>query len=162
MAGKVKAIPEGFHTLSPHIMVRDAGNAIEFYKKAFGAEEIVRMPGPDGKTVMHAELKFGDSTMMMCQEMPGMECSSVSPQTAGKTTAVLHLYVDNVDALYDRAVKAGAKSIMPVTDMFWGDRYGQVSDPFGHVWSIATHKHDYTPEQIKKNMGEFFANCGKK
>jgi PhnB protein len=162
MAGKVKPIPEGFNTLSPHIMVRDADKAIEFYKKAFGAEEICRMPGPDGKTIMHAELKFGNSTMMMCQEMPGMECSSVSPQTAGKTTTVLHLYVEDADALYNRAVKAGAKSIMPVSDMFWGDRYGQVGDPFGHVWSIATHKHDYTPEQINKNMGEFFANCAKK
>ena len=161
MAGKVKAIPDGFHTLSPHIMVRDADKAIEFYKKAFGAEEIVRMPGPDGKTVMHAELKLGDSRMMMCQEMPGMECSSASPQTTGKTTAVLHLYVENADALFDRAVKAGAKPIMPISDMFWGDRYGQVSDPFGHVWSIATHKQDYTPEQMKKNMGEFFAKCKK-
>ena len=161
MAGKVKAIPDGFHTLSPHIMVRDADKAIEFYKKAFGAEEIVRMPGPDGKTVMHAELKLGDSRMMMCQETPGMECSSASPQTTGKTTAVLHLYVENADALYDRAVKAGAKPIMPIADMFWGDRYGQVSDPFGHVWSIATHKQDYTPEQMKRNMGEFFAKCKK-
>jgi PhnB protein len=161
MAGNVRAIPEGFNTLSPHIMVRDAEKAIDFYKKAFGAEEIARMPGPDGKTIMHAELKFGNSMMMMCQEMPGMECSSVSPQTAGKTTAVLHLYVEDADALFDRAVKAGAKSIMPIGDMFWGDRYGQVGDPFGHVWSIGTHKHDYTPEQIKKNMAEFFTSCGK-
>jgi uncharacterized glyoxalase superfamily protein PhnB len=161
MAGKVRAIPEGFNTLSLHIVVRDADKAIEFYKKAFGAEEIFRMPGPDGKTVMHAELKIGNSTMMMCQETPGMECSTASPQTTGKATAVFHLYVEDADALYHRAVKAGAKSIMPISDMFWGDRYGQVGDPFGHVWSIATHKHDYTPEQMKKNMAEFFATCKK-
>lgn len=161
MAGKVRAIPEGFGTLSMHIVVRDADKAIDFYKKAFGAEEIVRMPGPDGKTIMHAELKFGNSIMMMCQEMPGMECGTASPETAGKATAVLHLYVEDADALFDRAVKAGAKTIMPMADMFWGDRYGQVGDPFGHVWSIATHKHDYTPEEMKKNMVEFFANCAK-
>lgn len=159
MEGKVRAIPEGFNTLSPHIMVRDASRAIEFYKKAFGAEEIFRMPGPDGKSVMHAELKFGNSRMMIGEEMPGMECGSASPQTAGRTTAVLHLYVEDADALFDRAVKAGATPTMPTTDMFWGDRYGQVRDPFGHIWSIATHKHDLTPEQIQKNAAEFFAHC---
>ena len=138
MAGNVRAIPEGFNTLSPHIMVRGADKAIDFYKKAFGAEEIFRMPGPDGKTVMHAELKFGNSTLMMCEEMPGMECSSTSPQTAGKATAVLHMYVEDADAMYNRAVKAGAKQTMPLTDMFWGDRYGQVKDPYGLQWSFAT------------------------
>lgn len=162
MAGKVRAIPEGFNTLSPHIAVRDAANAIEFYKKAFGAEEIARMPGPDGKVIMHAELRFGNSTMMMCQEMPGMNCNLVSPQsTATKTTAVLHLYVEDADSLFNRAVAAGATPTMPIADQFWGDRYGQVTDPYGHIWSIATHKYDYTVEQIQKNAQEAFSKCGK-
>ena len=161
MAGKVRAIPEGFNTLSPHITVRDAARAIDFYKKAFGAEEIARMPGPDGKIVMHAELRFGNSTMMMCEEMPGMNCNLASPQTIGKVTSVLHLYVEDADALFNRAVKAGAKATMPLADQFWGDRYGQVTDPFGHIWSIATHKHDYTVEQIQKNAAEAFGHCTK-
>lgn len=163
MTGKVKAIPDGFNTLSPHIQVRGASKAIEFYKKAFGAEEVARMPGPDGKSIMHAELKFGNSMLMMCEEQPGGEgCGCVSPQTTGRTTAVLHLYVENADAFFDRAVKAGAKATMPLMDMFWGDRYGQVTDPFGHVWSIATHKQDLTPAQMQKGAQEFFASmCGK-
>jgi uncharacterized glyoxalase superfamily protein PhnB len=162
MTGKVKAIPDGFNSLSPHIQVRGAAQAIEFYKKAFGAEEIFRMPGPDGKSIMHAELKFGNSMLMLCEEMPGEGCGCTSPQTAGKTTAVLHLYVDDADSLYNRAVKAGAKETMPLMDAFWGDRYGQVTDPFGHVWSIATHKQDLTPEQIQNGAQEFFAGmCGK-
>ncbi len=159
MAGKVKAIPDGFNTLSAHLAVKDAAKAIEFYKKAFGAEEIFRMPGPGGQGVMHAEMRFGNSTLMLCQEMPGQQCSLVSPQTASnKCTAVLHLYVENADAAYDRAVKAGATASMPLMDAFWGDRYGQVTDPFGQVWSIATHKQDLTPEQIAKGAEEFFAS----
>ncbi|MDO8632264.1 MAG: VOC family protein [Phycisphaerales bacterium] len=163
MAGKVKAIPDGYNTLSPHIQVRGAGKAIEFYKKAFGAEEMFRMPGPDGKSIMHAELKIGNSMLMLCEEMPGGDgCACVSPQTTGKTTAVLHLYVEDADSLYNRAVKAGAKATMPLMDAFWGDRYGQVTDPFGHVWSIASHKRDLTPQQIEQGAQEFFASmCGK-
>lgn len=162
MSGKVRAIPEGYNTLSPHITVRGVGKALEFYKKAFGAEEMCKMPGPDGKTIMHAEVKFGNSTMMLCEEMPGMGCSLVSPlSTDGKTTAVLHLYVEDADALFNRAVKAGAKATMPLADQFWGDRYGQLTDPFGHTWSIATHKYDYTPEEIQKKAAEAFAQCAK-
>ncbi len=162
MSGKVKAVPDGFNTLSPHIMVRGAGKAIEFYKKAFAAEEVARMPGPDGQSVMHAEMQFGNSRLMLCDEMPREGCSCASPQTAGKTTAVLHLYVENADASFDRAVKAGATVTMPLMDMFWGDRYGQVTDPFGHVWSIATHKQDLTPDQIQKGAEQFMAGmCGK-
>jgi uncharacterized glyoxalase superfamily protein PhnB len=163
MAGKVKAIPDGFNTLSPHIVVRGGGKAIEFYKKAFGAEEVARMPGPDGQSICHAELKIGNSRLMLADEMPGGEgCACVSPQTTGKTTAVLHLCVEDADSMYNRAVKAGAKATMPLMDAFWGDRYGQVTDPFGHVWSIATHKRDLTLEQIQKGAQEFFAGvCGK-
>jgi uncharacterized glyoxalase superfamily protein PhnB len=162
MAGKVKAIPDGFNTVSAHIVVKGAEKAIDFYKKAFGAEEIFRMPGPGGQGVMHAEIKIGNSTVMMCDEMPGAECPTASPQTVGKPTAVLHLYVEDADSMYNRAVKAGAKASMPLMDAFWGDRYGQVTDPFGHVWSIATHKQDLTPDQIAKGAQEFFAGMCKK
>jgi len=162
MAGKAKAVPDGYSTVSGHLTVRGAAQAIDFYKKAFGAEEIARMNMPDGKTVCHAQIKIGSSMVMLNDEMPGGECPVASPQTTGKTTVVLHLYVENCDAFYDRAVKAGAKATMPLMDAFWGDRYGQVTDPFGHVWSIATHKQDLTLEQIKKGAAAFFASmCAK-
>ena len=149
-------IPEGFHTVTPHMIVRDAQQAIDFYKKAFGAEEVCLMPGPDGKDVMHAELQIGDSRIMMCGEWPGME-RFLSPETLKGTTICMHMYVNDVDAAFKKAVDAGATPSMPVMDTFWGDRYGKVTDPFGHEWSIATHKQDLTPEQIAKGAGEFFA-----
>lgn len=156
MANKVQPIPERFGTLTPYLVARDASKAIEFYKKAFGAEEIFRMPGPDGNGVMHAEIKIGNSVLMLVDEMPQMK-SWVSPQSLKGTTVTLHLYVEDVDAMFKRAVDAGATVSMPVMDAFWGDRYGKVTDPFGHEWSIATHKQDLTPEEIQKGAQEFFA-----
>ena len=159
MSGNVKAIPEGYGTITPHIIVKNGEEAIEFYKKAFGAEEIFRMPGPGGKGVMHAELKIGNSRVMLDDERPQGNCRS--PQSQGGTTFVVHLYVENADAAFDRATKAGAKVEMPLMDAFWGDRYGMLSDPFGHHWSIATHIKDLTPAEIEKGATEFFANMGK-
>jgi PhnB protein len=136
-------------------MVKDAAAAIEFYKRAFGAEEVERMPGPGGKGVMHAEIKIGDSRIMLSDEFPGTGCSS--PQTLGGTTCQLFLYVPDVDSAYQRAVSAGATATMPVADMFWGDRYGKLSDPFGHQWGLATHKEDVSPSELKRRSEEFFA-----
>lgn len=155
MAKRVKAIPEGFHTLTPHLTVRGAAKAIEFYKRAFGAKVRMRMAGPDGKSIMHAELKIGDSIVFLNDESPDMGCHS--PQSLGGTPSALHLYVRNVDAAVKRAVAAGAKVQMPVADMFWGDRYGKVIDPFGHVWGLGTHKEDLTPKEICKRAEAFFA-----
>ena len=145
----VKPIPEGYHTLTPYFTVRDAARAIEFYKQAFGAVEKGVMNGPDGK-VMHAELRIGDSLFMLADEFP--QYGSLSPQSTGGTGMGLHIYVEDVDSAFDRAVKAGATTEMPVTDMFWGDRYGQIEDPFGHRWSIATHIRDVAPADMQKAM----------
>jgi len=152
---QVSPIPEGFHTLTPHVIVKGAGEAIEFYKKAFGAEEICRMPGPDGM-VMHAEVKIGGSVMMVADEFPSMGVRG--PQ--GGSPVTLHLYVEDVDAAFEKAVAAGAQVSMPVMDMFWGDRYGKLTDPFGHEWSIATHKEDLTPEEIAKRGEEAMKQMG--
>ena len=149
-----KAIPDGFNTLTPHIIVQDATRAIDFYKKAFGAQEQTRHMAPDGKTVMHAQLKIGNSMLMLANEFPPM---CVSPKARGGTSVTLHLYVENVDAAFDRAVKAGCTVKMPVSDQFWGDRYGQVEDPFGHLWSLGTHKVDLTKQQIAQNAQAAFA-----
>ena len=145
MAKAKQPIPDGFHTVTPHLIMKDAAGAIEFYKNAFGAEETSRMPGPDGK-VMHAELKIGNSMLMIADEFPDM--GSSGPKSIGGSPVTLHIYVDDVDALFDRAVKAGGKVTMPLADMFWGDRYGRLEDPFGHQWSIGTHTEDLTPEEI--------------
>jgi len=153
-----KPIPDGFHTITPHLVVSDAAKAIEFYKKAFGAQEIERFMRPDGKAVMHAQLKIGDSMMMLGSEFPP-HC--LSPKSRGGTSVSLHLYVENADATFDRAVKAGCTVKMPMMDQFWGDRYGQVEDPFGHEWSMATHKKDLTQDQIAANAKAFFANMQK-
>jgi uncharacterized glyoxalase superfamily protein PhnB len=149
-----KPIPDGFHTLTPHIIVQDAAKAVEFYKKAFAAQEITRHMTPDGKAVMHAQLKIGNSMLMLGQEMPP---TCLSPKSRGGTSATLHLYVENADAAFDRAVKAGCTVKMPLTDQFWGDRYGMAEDPFGHQWSIATHKQDLSAEQIAANAKAAFA-----
>jgi PhnB protein len=141
----VEAIPKGYHTLTPYMTVRDAARAIEFYKQAFGAVEKGVMPAPDGK-IMHAELIIGDSVFMLADEFP--QYGSMSPLSTGGSGMGLHIYVEDVDSAFDRAVKAGAKVDMPVSDMFWGDRYGKLSDPFGHKWSIATHKADLTMEEM--------------
>ena len=145
-------IPAGYHSVTPSLIVRDAAAAIDFYQRAFGAEDLGRMAGPDGK-VMHAELAFGDSVVFLGDEMP--EQGKHSPQTLGSATGSLHLYVPNVDAAVKRAVDAGARVTMPIADMFWGDRYGKVTDPYGHEWGLATHKEDVTPAQMKKRAAEF-------
>jgi uncharacterized glyoxalase superfamily protein PhnB len=148
MSSRIKPIPSGFHTLTPHLIVKGASKAIEFYKKAFGAEEIGRMPGPDGKSIMHADLKIGDSHVFLADEFPEMDCRA--PETVGGTPVTIHMYVEDVDAAFGKAVAAGAHVKMPLSDMFWGDRYGVLADPFGHAWSLATHKEDLTPEEIGK------------
>ena len=153
-----KPIPEGFHTLTPHLVVPDGAAAIDFYKKAFDAQELTRLLTPDGKTVMHGQLKIGNSMLMLGSEMPP-QC--LSPKSRGGTSVTLHLYVADADAAFDRAVKAGGTVKMPVSDMFWGDRYGVVEDPFGHQWAIATHQHDYTQEQVVANAKAMFAKMGK-
>ena len=155
----VKSIPEGMHTLTPHIVCEGASDAIAFYKKAFNAEEITRLPGPNGK-VMHAAVRIGDSVLMLMDDFP--EWGSLGPQALKGTPVTLHLYMKDVDAAMQQAVAAGAQVTMPAADMFWGDRYGQVVDPFGHRWSIATHKQDLTPEEIQQNMAKMgeLEGCG--
>lgn len=153
---KAKPIPDGFHSITPHLVCRDAAKSMEFYTKAFGAEEVVRMPGPGGQGVMHAEMRIGNSLFMIADENPAMACKS--PLTFGGSPVTIHLYVEDVDKAFERATKAGAKPVMPPMDMFWGDRYGQVSDPSGHVWSIATHTKDMTPAEMGKAAEAFFAS----
>jgi PhnB protein len=149
MSGPVNPIPEGYHSVTPYLTCSDTAKAIEFYKRAFGAKEIMRMPMPNGK-IGHAELRIGDSIVMLADEMPGGE--GRSPQSLGGTTAGLFLYVKDVDAAYKKAVDAGGKATMPPQDMFWGDRYGKLHDPYGHSWSLATHKEDVAPEEMQKRM----------
>ena len=145
----VNPIPEGMHTVTPHLVCAGAGAAIDFYKKAFGAAETARIPGPGGKLI-HASIRIGDSTVMLVDEMP--EWGSLGPKALKGTPVVIHLYVDDVDAFTARAVAAGAKVTMPVADMFWGDRYGQIEDPFGHRWSVATHVRDVSPADMQQAM----------
>jgi uncharacterized glyoxalase superfamily protein PhnB len=149
-------IPAGQHTITPHLVIKGASEAIEFYTQAFGAEEICRMPmpGADGQVKLgHAELKIGDSRLFLADEFP--EYCSVGP--SGNTPVHLHLYVTDANAAFARAVEAGAKVSMPLADMFWGDRYGKLVDPFGHHWSIAEHLEDLTPEQMEERMAAAFA-----
>jgi len=159
MSTKVKAIPAGYHTITPNLLVREAGKAIEFYKKAFAAELVMNMPGPDG-SVMHAELRIGDSVIMLGDEKPDMGCKG--PNAYGGSPVSFYVYVENVDAAWKRAVDAGGTPKMPLADMFWGDRCGQLEDPFGHTWSLAQHIKDLTPEEIKKGQAAFFAQIKKK
>ncbi len=155
----VDPIPDGFHTITPHMVVRGASEAIEFYKKAFGAEEIMRMPGPNGMGVMHSEIKIGNSMLMLVDEMPMMD-RWVSPAKLNGTTVALAIHTDDTDALFKRAVDAGATVTMQPMDAFWGDRYAKVADPFGHEWEICTHQEDVTPEECAKRAEAFFANMG--
>ncbi len=154
MAGKVSPLPAGFHTVTPHLVIKGAGAAIDFYKKAFGAEEVMRMPGPDGQSVMHAELKIGDSIIFLADEFPGMPARS--PKALGGTTVTITLYVVDADKVFNQAVAAGATPALPPTDMFWGDRYAKVLDPFGHDWAIATHKEDVPPDEMAKRAAAAF------
>lgn len=155
MPTSVKPIPDGFHTIQPSLVVRNAVQAIDFYKKALGAQEISRMPGPDGK-IMHAELRIGDSVLFLSEENPNMGFAK-SPQTLGGCTGSLNVYVPDVDQVFKQAISAGAKEAMPVADQFWGDRYGLLTDPFGYVWGIATHKENLSNDEIQKRARNFFA-----
>jgi PhnB protein len=156
MKTNVKYLPQGFHALTPYLTVKNGAEAIEFYKRAFGARELVRMPMPDGK-VAHAELQIDDSIFMLGQECP--EHGQVSPETLEGSPVGLALYVKNVDEAFDRAVGAGASVKEPVADKFWGDRSGSLTDPFGHKWMLLTHIEDVSPQEIKKRMAEAFATA---
>jgi PhnB protein len=155
---KVEAVPSRYGTVTPHLIVSPCSEALDFYVKAFGAKVLGKMEGPGG-TLMHAEMKIGDSIVMLADEQPSMPGQSGrrTPKGAGATTAYVVLYVKDVDALFERAVAAGGTAAMPPQDMFWGDRYGVVVDPFGHNWSLATHIRDLTPEEMMKGMEEAFA-----
>jgi PhnB protein len=147
----VKAIPDGMHSLTPHLVCDGAAAAIEFYKKAFGAVEQGRIPGPEGRLV-HASVRIGDSVLWLMDEWPDM--GAVGPHKLKGTPVFIHLYVPDADATLAQAVAAGATVTMPMADMWWGDRYGQVKDPFGHSWSIATHQLDLTPQELAQNMAK--------
>ncbi|MBV8665602.1 MAG: VOC family protein [Burkholderiaceae bacterium] len=147
---QVKPIPEGMRTVTPHLVCGGAAEAIEFYKKAFNAKEHGRMPGPGGKLI-HAQIQIGDSMLMLVDEFPEM-AGSLSPKSLKGTPVSIHLYVENVDEAFAQAVAAGATVKMPLADMFWGDRFGMIEDPFGHHWTLATHTRDLTPEQMQAEM----------
>jgi PhnB protein len=151
MSKAVRPIPEGYQSITPQITCRNAAAAIDFYKNVFGAVEIMRMPGPGGQ-VMHAELMIGDSHLMLNDEFPGM-CKAPEPTNVHSHS--LFVYTDNVDALFDRALKAGARTDMPLDNMFWGDRYGKFTDPFGHQWGVATHVEDVAPEEMQRRSAEW-------
>jgi PhnB protein len=151
MAKAKRSVPEGFHTVTPQLTLDNAAQAIDWYKKALGAEELSRAPGPDGK-LMHAEIKIGDSKIMLNDAVMGNK----GPKMLGGSPASLWIYVDDCDALFNRAVGAGAQVRMPMADMFWGDRCGSVIDPHGYSWTVATHKEDLTREEIEKRQEEFF------
>ncbi|MDR3678050.1 MAG: VOC family protein [Acidobacteriota bacterium] len=159
MAGKVKAVPDGTHSITAHLMVRQATKAIEFYQKAFGAQVLGVHKTPDGK-VMHATLKVGDSQFMLADEFPGM--SNPAAQTLGGSPVVINLYSENVDTLFNQAVTAGATVKMPLANQFWGDRYGQIVDPFGHSWALGAHIEDVAPEEMERRANAIFAEMGKK
>lgn len=154
MPRKVRPIPKGYHTVTPSLTQEDAGKTIAFCKQAFGAKERMRLTGPSGK-IMHAEIQIGDSIVMLGEEAP--EMGARSPESLGGSPASILLYVKNVDSFVDKAVAAGATVAMPVQDMFWGDRYGKLQDPFGHQWQVATHKEDLTPKQMAKRAQEAMA-----
>jgi PhnB protein len=147
MTAAVKAIPEGYHSVTPYLILNAAGDAIAFYQKALGAEEVLRMEDPGGK-VHHAEIKIGDSRIMLADEHP--ELQALSPKTVGGSLVSIHLYVTDVDIAVERAVAAGAKLIRPVADQFYGDRVGGIEDPFGYRWFIATHKEDLSMDEIRR------------
>ena len=159
MTASVKPVPEGFHTATPTLVVRNAAEAIDFYKEVFGAEEIMRMPSPDGK-ISHAELKIGDSIIFLSDEFPNM--GGKSPETLGGFTGGIYLYVPDVDDVFQRAFDAGGKAAMPVTDMFWGDRHGNFTDPYGHSWGVSTHVEDVPEEEMGKRAQAFYAQMEQK
>ena len=150
MSNAVRPIPEGYHSITPQLTCGDASRAIDFYKDVLGATEIMRMPGPDGK-IMHAELQIGDSKVIVNDECPGI---AVAPDPSAPHSTYLFVYTEDVDALYNRALGAGSKVDMPLDNMFWGDRYGKFTDPFGHQWGVATHVEDVAPEEMKRRSEE--------
>lgn len=154
MTKAINPIPDGYHTLSPYLIVRSAADALDFYKKAFGATELCRLNMPDGK-IGHAEFKIGDSIFMISDESP--QCPSTSPETLGGSAVTLHLYVHDADTTFADAIKAGAKETMPLANQFWGDRMGGLVDPFGHRWLIATHVEDVDPSEFQSRMEACFA-----
>jgi PhnB protein len=158
MTNKVKPIPDGYHAVTPYLFIKGAGRAIEFYKKVFGAKERLRMQMPGGDAVAHAELEFGNSVVMLADECPAMEAKS--PQAIGGSPVMIHLYVDDVDTVFKRAVDAGAKVLQPLEDKFYGDRSGSITDPFGHLWGIATHKEDVAPDEISRRAAAMFEKKG--
>lgn len=149
MASKVKSIPEGYHSITPYLIIKGAAAAIDYYKEIFGATELLRIPQADGR-IGHAELKFGDSVVMLADEFP--EMNTVSPKTLGSSPVGILLYVEDVDATFAKAVSKGAKVQKGLADQFYGDRNGTVEDPFGHKWTIATHKEDVSPEELQRRM----------
>lgn len=155
---EIEKIPKNYHSITPVLIVNNGDEAIEFYKKGFGVEERYRMKGPDGR-VAHAELKLGDSVFMLSDEYPEMECHS--PKTIGGSPVSMYVYVDDVDSVFNKAISAGAKALDPVKDQFWGDRHGRLEDPFGHLWSIATHKKDLSEEEMKKAGEAAFSQMSK-
>ena len=154
MPEHVKAVPPGFHTLTPHLVVRNAEQALEFYKNAFGAEVLHVAHMADGK-VMHASLRIGDSMLMLNDEFP--DYGTLSPLSTGGSAVTIHIYTENVDAAFNRAVSAGAQVKMPLADQFWGDRYGVVADPFGHKWSLGAHIKDMSPEEMQREQDRAMA-----
>lgn len=148
----VKPIPDGMDSIIPHLVVNDAAGAIEFYKKAFGAQELYRMPSPDGK-IMHAELRIHGRPLMLCDEVMGAQ----GPKGLGGSSVTMSMYVEDADAVFNQAVGAGATVQLPIGDQFWGDRYGKVVDPFGHQWAIMTHKEDLGPEEMMERAQKAFA-----
>ncbi len=156
-----KPIPDGFTAITPHLVVDGAAKAIDFYKKAFGAEEVCRMDGPGG-ALMHAEVSIGGNRVMLCDDMgPQWGQPKRSPAALGGCTSTVHMYVKDCDKAMQRAIDAGAEVVFPAMDTFWGDRFGKVKDPFGHEWSIATHIKDMTPEEMAAAGEEWMKNCGK-
>ncbi len=150
----VKPIPEGYHSVTPHLIIKGAADAIEYYKKAFGATELMRMPAPGGK-IGHAEIKIGDSAIMLADEFP--EMGYKSPQTLGGSPVSIMIYVEDVDTVFSRAIASGGKEQRPVKDQFYGDRMGTLEDPFGHVWHVATHTEDVSPEEMERRAAEHTA-----
>ncbi len=154
MSGKVKPIPAGYHSITPYLVIKGAAKAIEFYKQVFGATEVMRMADPSSNRIGHAELKIGDTTIMLADEYPDMNIRG--PESYGGSPVTLLLYVEDVDEVAKRAVAAGAQEVRPVADQFYGDRMGTFHDPFGHVWSIATHIEDVPPEEMEKRAAAAF------
>ncbi|HKV03842.1 MAG TPA: VOC family protein [Candidatus Acidoferrales bacterium] len=159
MTSKVKAVPEGYHTATPYLALQDTARAIDFYKQVFGAKELMRMNAPDGK-VSHAEIKIGDSVLMLSSAPPSTGLQT--PESIGGSTVSIFLYLEDVDTVFNRAVSAGSKVIQAPANQFWGDRYGRLTDPFGHCWSLATHIEDVAPEEMGRRAQELAAKAAKR